>query len=132
MMRPNQLQHYIDDFVEALARHQRHIAGSIYGTASWIYAQAGEIYVRPHGLHVLADEVVSEAYDFANLNINEHLRGQGLMMGVIDAWHTRHDRPITYIENVSNPEFAEHLRKREGWVEVDFWKSGCLSFYKPR
>lgn len=132
MMRPAQLKDYIDGLVKALHRHQLHTAGSYYGTASWIYAHAGEIYVRPNGLHILGNEVVSSSYDFANLNINQNLRGQGIMMGVIEEWHNWHGQPITYIENVSNERFAEHLRKREGWIEVDYWESGCSSFYKPR
>ena len=128
-MRPEQREHYMDGFKEALQQHQQTIQGRMFGTASWLYCEAGNIYVRPHGLHNIPDVGGFTAYDFANLTVNEFLRGHGILTDVIEWWHTQHDQQITYIENVSNAKFAESLRKR-GWSEVNQWGVPC--FYKLR
>lgn len=82
----------------------------------WLSCTAGEIYVRVRGFHAIQD-VVKDCFDFANLSIRPEYQGQGIMLEVIEWWHTQHTQPVTYIESIINPEFQARL-EQNGWIRT--------------
>lgn len=87
-------------------------------TNEWLGCTAGGMYVRQGAYHCIDMTHGGVCtFDFGSVFINDEYAGQGIMMEVIDWWHTQHLYPYTYIESLQNEEFMKKLH-RNGWEFV--------------
>lgn len=94
---------------------------------SWLQDKNLKVYVRKSTRMIGADLV--EALDIANITAARPGRGHGT--GFINWAHSANPYPVTYIENVLNEGFAEHLA-RNGWEEQLSLTSRDKCFFKRR
>lgn len=110
-----QIQKVQDSTISFLNSQQRN---------TWIRVGGVSIYVRKG--HHLIDGEIRDTFDIGNINIEP--MGTGIGTVVIDMIHDLNPYSITFIENILNPRFYEHL-KHAGWLDVK--GSSPPSLYKP-
>lgn len=80
----------------------------------WLRCPVGSIFVRDSH-HRIVDQMC-DTFDFANFHTKEKYQNLGIMLEVIEWWHTQHDRHATFIECVHNPALAKKLAA-QGWIK---------------
>lgn len=93
----------------------------------WLYTDVCGVYVRKGNR--LIDGKITTTLDIANVAVMPEHRGKGHGDFILEFLHASHPYEATYIEQVLNPRWAEHLKKRE-WRLLEI--EGTPSFYRHK
>ncbi len=99
-----------------------------------LFLEAGPVrtYIRK-GYHCVVKEGrPPEAFrtlDIASIDIDKPHRGHGLGSSILIAFHAINPFPMTYVENVLNPDFCRHLHLN-GWQRITGSHDSSPSFFK--
>lgn len=102
----------IDDAIAGLKEFEAELPNHRYN--QWLYRLGVSMYVRQNAYHH-TNHGHQHCFDFANIQVLEDYRGQGIMMEIMERWHTMHAYPVTYVESVSNADLARRL-VAAGWI----------------
>lgn len=104
----------LDDFIANALR-------SKFTANAWLDYEFMKVYVRK-GIHRIENSMYT-CLDIASVEVDPQMQKRGLFQNFLTKAHEKNPWDVTYIENVLNPNLADHL-SRHGWINTE------QSFYK--
>ena len=92
----------------------------------WLITPHGRFYVRKGSSRIYTGNMIKHTFDFANLQIHDEFRGQGIMHSVLNWAVDNIKTDAIYVESVENPLFAKYLIDN-GWTPA---QNDPISFFK--